>query len=74
MSSRTAHVESIEFLRHLADLNRLVLHTIAVDDHDYSPLLALPHLTEIRVARARGMRPSHDDLAAAIPALKALPR
>jgi len=70
MSARIAHVDSISFLRQLPDLERLVLHTIIADDLDYSPLLALTKLREIRVKRARGMKPSHDQLAALIPALE----
>jgi hypothetical protein len=72
-SPRTAHVDSIAFLRQLNGLERLVLHTMVADDLDYSPLLDLPGLTEIRVASARGMRPTHDELCAAIPALQPLP-
>jgi hypothetical protein len=71
---RTAHVDSIRFLRHLQSLRRLILHTIVADDLDYSPLLDLPALSELRVHRVRGMRPSHDELSASIPALPALSR
>jgi len=74
MSPRIAHVESLAFLRNLPDLEQLVLHTIIVDDLDYSPLLSLGNLREVRVMPARGMRPSHDELRAAIPALEPLPR
>lgn len=42
---------------------------VIVDDLDYSPLLNLPGLTEVRVMATRGMQPTHDDSAAAIPAL-----
>ncbi len=70
MTPRTAHVDSIGFLRQLLGLRRLVLHTIVADDLDYTPLLDLQALSEGRVARARGMRPSYDDLYAAVPALK----
>lgn len=73
-SPRVVHVDSIGFLRQLPDLRRLILHTMVVDDLDYSPLLDLAALDEVRVARARGMQPSHDELAAAIPAFEALPR
>jgi hypothetical protein len=74
MSPRIAHVDSIAFLRGLQGLERLVLHTIAVDDLDYSPLLDLHNLRELRVARVRGMHPSHDELSAAVPALEPLTR
>jgi hypothetical protein len=71
-SPRIAHVESIKVLRQLPDLERLVLHTIIADDLDYSPLLNLHRLSEVRVHRVRGMRPSHEELSAAIPALQPL--
>jgi hypothetical protein len=74
VSPRIVHVDSIAFLRRLPDLESLVLHTMIVDDLDYSPLLSLGSLKDIRVMPARGMRPSHDELCAAIPALKPLPR
>jgi hypothetical protein len=73
-SSRRAHVDSIGFLRQLSGLERLLLHTIAADDCDYSPLLDLHALKEVRVARVRGMQPSHEELSAAIPALMPLPK
>lgn len=73
MSSRSVHVPSIGVLREMPQLRHLVLHTLIVDDHDYTPLLALPNLETLRVARTRGMRPSHDELAGRIPALQRLP-
>lgn len=73
ISPRTAHIDSIIFLRRLAGLERLVLHSVAADDLDYSPLLDLPRLKELRVARVRGMQPSHEELSEAIPALAAAP-
>jgi len=73
-SPRIAHVDSFGFLRNLKKLERLILHTIIVDDLDYSPLLSLDSLTEVRVMAARGMRPTHDELSAAIPALKSRAR
>lgn len=74
IAPRTVHVDSVAFLRNLPRLERLVLHTMIVDDLDYSPLLDLRDLKEVRVMSAKGMRPSHQDLCAAIPALEALPR
>ena len=71
-SPRIAHVDSVEFLRRLRQLERLVLETIIVDDKDYSPLLSLARLSEASVMSARGMRPSHAELCAAIPALEPL--
>lgn len=72
MTPRFVHVDSIEFLRRLPDLERLVLHTMVIDDLDYSPLLGLSRLREARVMPTRGMRPSHDELCAALPALQPL--
>lgn len=57
MSLRVAHVDSIGFLRDMQQLRRLILHTMIADDLDYSPLLALPNVKEMRVMEARGMRP-----------------
>lgn len=74
MSPRIVHVDSVAFLRSLPGLEHLVLHTMIVDDLDYSPVLSLGNLREARVMPARGMRPSHDELRAAIPALERLPR
>ena len=73
MSSRNAHVDSIGFLERMPQLRRLVLHTMIVDDEDYTPLLSLPSLKEIRVMPTRGMDPTHDELAGAIRALQPLP-
>jgi hypothetical protein len=64
---RNAHVDSIRFLRHLTRLKELVLHTIIVDDLDYTPLLALPRLKSVRVMNARGMTPTLEQLKAALP-------
>ncbi len=72
MSPRNVHVDSIEFLRRMPQLRTLVLHTMIVDGKDYTPLLDLPLLKELRVMPSRGMKPTHDELAAAIPALKLL--
>lgn len=69
MSPRVVHVDSVAFLRNLTNLENLVLHTMIVDDLDYSPLLSLGNLTKVRVKPARGMHPSHDELRAAIPAM-----
>lgn len=73
MAPRVVHVDSIEFLLGMPQLRRLVLHTLIVDSKDYSPLLGLVRLKELRVMPSKGMRPSHDELAAAIPALDPLP-
>lgn len=64
MSLRNAHVASISFLRRMPQLQRLLLHTIVVDDRDYSPILDLPALREVRVMETRGMRPGYERLTA----------
>lgn len=66
MSVRIAHIDSIGFIRQLGNLERLVLHTIVVDDLDYSPLLSHQDLQVARVMKVRGMKPSHEDLRSAI--------
>ncbi len=62
MSSRIAHVDSIAFLRNMPQLQRLLLHTMIVDDLDYSPILDLSALRQVRVMRARGMQPPCEEL------------
>jgi hypothetical protein len=58
MTPRVLHVESFGFLRRMSQLRQLLLHTIAADDLDYTPILDLPNLTSVRVMETRGMRPS----------------
>jgi hypothetical protein len=67
MTPRNAHVDSIEVLRQLPGLRRVHLHTLIVDDKNYSPLLALPNLTAVRFMKVRGMRPSFQELKARLP-------
>ncbi|NUU16529.1 hypothetical protein HP550_04625 [Cellulomonas humilata] len=64
MSMRVAHVESIGFLAAMPQLERLRLHTMVVDDLDYSPLLSIPKLKSLRVMKARGMSPTYEALEA----------
>jgi hypothetical protein len=64
---RVVHVESFGFLRKMPQLRSLLLHSIAADDLDYAPVLALPNLTSVRVMEVRGMRPSIDVLKAETP-------
>lgn len=40
-----------------------------VDSLDYAPLLQLPQLKNLRVMKARGMRPRWEELVESIPAL-----
>lgn len=67
IAPRNAHIHSIAFLQNMSQLSHLLLHTVIVDDQDYSPLLALPNLQDVRVMATRGMRPSIDELKAALP-------
>ncbi|WP_380159616.1 hypothetical protein [Kineococcus sp. R86509] len=67
ISSRVAHFKSASFLRNIPQLQRLVFHTMAIDDLDYTPILELPHLQSVRVMKARGMRPAHERLIASTP-------
>lgn len=67
MSPRNGHLATIGFLRHLTALEALLLHTVIVDDLDYSPLLDLPRLQWVRVKKVRGMRPSHEELQRLLP-------
>ena len=67
MTQLKAPVNSIHFLRHLTQLEELVLHTIIVDDLDYTLLLAPPRLKSVRVMNARGMTPTLEQLKAALP-------
>lgn len=62
MAPRDVRVESISFLRKMPQLRNLLLHTIRVDDLDYSAVLELPNLRSVRVMEVRGMRPSIDVL------------
>jgi hypothetical protein len=63
-SPRTAHIDSIAFLRQMPQLRRVLLHTIIVDDLDYSPILGLPNLEAVGVMKARGMHPPYETLTA----------
>jgi hypothetical protein len=67
MAPRNGHLSSIAFLRELRGLNDLLLHTVIVDDKDYSPLMDLPLLQKVRVMAVRGMVPSIEELKAALP-------
>ncbi|WP_269937331.1 hypothetical protein [Arthrobacter sp. HY1533] len=51
----------------MTNLQHLLLHTIIVDDLDYSPLLRMPNLESVRVRPAQGMRPTIDELKSALP-------
>ncbi len=66
-SFRNAHIDSIAWLPQLRDLEHLLLHTVIVDDLDYTPLLHLPRLNAVRVMEVRGMRPSFAELRQHLP-------
>jgi len=67
MTPRIGRIESVRFLRTLPRLEELLLHTLVVDDLDYSPLLDLPALRSVRVMKVRGMQPGHDELRRRLP-------
>lgn len=48
------------FLAQMPQLRHLLLHSLVVDDLDYSSLLSLPNLRSVRVMATRGMKPSFD--------------
>lgn len=64
---RNGHLGSVAFLRALRDLDDLLLHTVVVDDRDYSPLLDLPRLRSVRVMAVRDMSPTVEELKRALP-------
>jgi hypothetical protein len=64
---RRAHIDSIRWLPELHRLENLLIHTLIVDDLDYSPLLRLPNLQAVRVMAARGMQPPIDELERQLP-------
>lgn len=68
MSPRIAHIDSIAWIVSLGNLVDVLLHTLIVDDLDYTPLLALPHLRTVRMMEARGMKPSIAEFQARYPA------
>ncbi|MDE9364123.1 hypothetical protein PZ938_00750 [Luteipulveratus sp. YIM 133132] len=58
MTPRNGHIANIGFVRELQALEQVLLHTLVVDDLDYSPLLDLPKLRSVRAMKVRGMQPS----------------
>lgn len=67
MTPRNVRIPSIAFLARMPQLQRLLLHTLIVDDLDYQPLLSLPNLRKVRVMATRGMVPPIDDLIDRLP-------
>lgn len=67
MTPTTVRITSAAFLTQMSQLERLLLHTLVVDDLDYHPLLSLPNLHTVRVMAARGMTPPIDELIRQLP-------
>jgi hypothetical protein len=67
MTPRNVRLHSLAFLTQMPQLERLLLHTLIVDDLDYTPLLSLPNLKKVRVTAARGMTPPHEELGRRLP-------
>ena len=67
MTPRNVRITSAAFLAQMPQLQRLLLHTLIVDDLDYHPLLSLPNLQKVRVMAARGMVPSMEELIERLP-------
>lgn len=67
----TVRADSIEFLRHLRALETLSWSP-AVASLDYSPILDLVWVKELRLSSKRGMTPSMTDLEWAVPGMQAV--
>ncbi len=67
MTPRRAHIESLDWLPRLRNVRHLLLHTLAVEDLDYTPLLRLERLEAVGVMRVQGMRPSFEELKHRLP-------
>ncbi len=67
MTPRHADLDSIHFLKNLPQLESLLLHSVVVDDVDYTPLLSLPNLKSVCVMATRGMSPTHEHLKKRLP-------
>ena len=67
MTPRVAHIDSIAWLPRLRRLEHLLIHTLIVDDLDYSPVLRLPGLRAVRIMAAKGMTPSLAELKERLP-------
>lgn len=61
-SLRIAHIDSLEFIHNLPQLEELMLQGLIVDSKDYSPLLSLKNLKLSWVMASRGMRPKIEEL------------
>jgi hypothetical protein len=67
MTPKNVRITSAAFLAEMPQLQRLLLHTLIVDDLDYRPLLSLPNLQKVRVMASRGMTPSKEELVERLP-------
>jgi hypothetical protein len=67
MTPRNVRITSLAFLARMPQLQRLLLHTLIVDDLDYRPLLSLPNLKNVAVMTARGMTPPIEELMDQLP-------
>jgi hypothetical protein len=67
VAPRNVRLQSVAFLAQMPQLEHLLLHTLIVDDLDYTPLLSLSNLKKVRVMAARGMTPAHDELIRRLP-------
>ena len=67
MSSRIAHIDTISWLPQLQDLEHLLLHSLVVDDLDYTPLVQLENLVAVRVNEVTGMQPTYSELQSRLP-------
>lgn len=66
-SPRNAHLDSLAWIEQMPQLKHVELHTLIVDDLDYSPLQRLPNLESVVVRKVRGMSPSFEELQATLP-------
>lgn len=66
-SPRNAHLDSLAWIERMPQLKHVELHTLIVDDLDYSPLQRLPNLESVVVRKVRGMWPSFEELQATLP-------
>ncbi len=67
MTPSNVRLKSVAFLARMPQLQRLLLHTLIVDDLDYRPLLSLPRLEKVRVMATRGMTPPIEELVNRLP-------
>lgn len=61
-SLRIAHIDSLDFIHNLPQLEDLLLQGLIVDSKDYGPLLTLKNLKNSWVMESRGMRPKIEEL------------